>query len=149
MKIYRSIRWGNGVLCPHCGSDNIYNRGSQDDDTRKYSCNSCRKNFNDFTNTIFANSKIPLRKLLYILVNIKFKSMLQLSKELDIHRNTVGRYHKRIRDFLLENNENPSFNGDVEMDEAYIIAGEKGKKKLENRWTTTKKSLKKSRSRHI
>jgi hypothetical protein len=66
------------------------------------------------------------------LVNVKFKSTLQLSKELGLHRNTVGRYHKRICEFLLENNENPSFDGDVEMDEAYIIAGEKGKKKFKN-----------------
>jgi transposase-like protein len=49
MKIYRSIRWGNGIVCPHCGSDNSYDRGPQDDNTRKYSCNSYKKNFNDFT----------------------------------------------------------------------------------------------------
>jgi transposase-like protein len=54
MKIYRSIRWKNGLSCPHYGSDDIYNRGPQDDNTLKYSCNSCRKNFNDFTDNIFA-----------------------------------------------------------------------------------------------
>jgi transposase-like protein len=132
MKIYRSIRWKNGLLCPYCGSDDIYNRGSQDDNTHKYSCNSCRKNFNDFTNTIFAYSKIPFGKLLYILINIKFKSVLQLSKELDLHRNTVGRYRKRIHDFLLEDNENISFDGDAEMDETYITTGAKGIKKPKN-----------------
>jgi hypothetical protein len=58
--------------------------------------------------------------------------VLQLSKELDLHRNTVGRYHKRICDLLLENNENPSFDGDTEMDEVYIIAGAKGIKKPKN-----------------
>jgi transposase-like protein len=114
MKIYRAIRWKNGLSCPHCDSDDVYNRGSQNDNTRRYSCNSCRKNFNDFTNTIFAYSKIPFGKLLYILINIKNKSILQLSKELNLHRNTVGRYNKRIHDFLLKNNENPSSDNDTE-----------------------------------
>jgi transposase-like protein len=111
MEIYRSVRWLNIVFCPYCGSYEIYNRGYQDEYIRRCSCKSCGKNFNDFTKTLFANSKIPFGKLLYILVNMKFKSVLQLSKELNLHRNTVGRYHKKIRDFLLENNENPKFNG--------------------------------------
>ncbi|MDR2873962.1 MAG: hypothetical protein LBV42_04385 [Methanobrevibacter sp.] len=49
------------------------------------------------------------------MINIKFKSAPQLSKELDIHRHTVGRYHKKIHEYLLENNLNLD---DVEMDEA-------------------------------
>jgi hypothetical protein len=65
--------------------------------------------------------KYPWEELFYILINIKFESGLQLSKELDLHRNTVGRYHKRIHDFLLENNENSSFDGAVEMDELILL----------------------------
>ncbi|MDR2545405.1 MAG: hypothetical protein LBD03_07715, partial [Methanobrevibacter sp.] len=57
-------------------------RGSQDEYIRRYSCKSCGKNFNDFTKTLFANSKIPFRKLLYILVNMKFKSVYNFLKNL-------------------------------------------------------------------
>ena len=60
---------------------------------------------------------------------MKTKSVNQLAKELHLHRNTVGRYHKRIREFLFENHVDPTFNGEIEMDEVYIIAGEKGIKK--------------------
>jgi len=54
-----------------------------------------------------------------------------LAKELKLHRNTIGRYHKRIREYLLKNHDQPTFNGEIEIDEAYIIAGEKGIKKTQ------------------
>jgi hypothetical protein len=45
--------------------------------------------------------------------------VLQLSKELDLHRNTVGRYHKRICDFFyLRIMKILHLIGDTEMDEA-------------------------------
>jgi hypothetical protein len=48
-----------------------------------------------------------------------------MAKKLKIHRNIVGRYHERIRKFLLENHVDSTFNGEIEMDETYIIAEEK------------------------
>jgi hypothetical protein len=73
--------------------------------------------------------KFFLVKFFIFIVHINTKSINQLAKELKLHRNTVGRYHKRIREYLLENHENISFNGEIEMDEVYIIAGDKGVKK--------------------
>jgi transposase-like protein len=128
LMIFRSVRWADGVYCPKCKSFKIQNRGQQSDSNR-YSCVNCGNNFSDFTNTPFEYSKIPFGKILYILVHLNTKSTSQLAKELKLHRNTVGRYHKRIREFLVENHVNPTFNGEIEMDEAYIIAGEKGIKK--------------------
>jgi len=116
MMIYRSIRWANGVYCPKCKSFNINHRGSQGNSLR-YSCKECGANFSDFTDTPFEYSKIPFRKMIYILVHIGTKSVSQLAKELKLHRNTVGRYHKRIREYLLKNNKDPTFDGELEMDE--------------------------------
>lgn len=128
MNIFRSIRWANGVFCPKCKSFSIHHRGNHGH-SLKYSCKKCNNNFSDFTDTLFEYSKIPFGKMIYILINIGYKSVNQLSKELKLHRNTVGRYHKRIREFLEKNNKNPQFDGELEMDEVYIIAGEKGLKK--------------------
>ena len=64
-------------------------------------------------------------------MHIGTKSATKLAKELKLHRNTVGTYHKKIREFLLENNIDPEFNGEIEMDEFYVIAGEKGIKKTQ------------------
>lgn len=128
LEIFRGIRWADGVYCPKCKSFNINNRGKQGN-SHRYSCTDCGNNFSDFTNTPFEYSKIPLSKMIYILVNIGNKSVNQIAKELKLHRNSVGRYHKRIREYLVENHVDPKFNGEIEMDEAYIIAGEKGIKK--------------------
>ena len=75
------------------------------------------------------NGNVSLGKIVYILVHIGTKSVSKLAKELKLHRNTVGKYHKKIREFLLENNVDPEFNGEIEMDELYVVAGEKGIKK--------------------
>jgi hypothetical protein len=97
---------------------------------RDYSCIKCGNNFSDFTSTLFEYSEIPFGKILYILINMKTKSVSQLAKELYLYRNTVGRHHKRIREFLVENHVDHTFNGEIEMDEVYIVAGEKGIKKI-------------------
>ena len=125
LALFRSIRWPDGVYCPECKLFTVNCRGEQSD-SKRYSCTSCGNNFSDFTNTPFEYSKIPFGKILYMIVHLNSKSVNQLAKELHLHRNTVGRYHKRIRDFLVENHVDPTFNGEIEMDEAYIIAGEKG-----------------------
>ena len=131
MKIFRSVRWADGVYCPECKSfDHIISRGTQGK-SQRYTCTKCNNNFSDFTNTFVESAKIPLGKILYMLVHIKVKSMKTLAKELKIHRNTVQRYHKRIRDFLVESPEDIQFDGEIEMDEIYVIAGEKGLKKTQ------------------
>ena len=117
MKIFRHIKWTNGVYCPKCKSFDVYNRGEQKEKNKrpnKYSCNSCGNNFNDFTDTLFENGNVSLGKILYILVHIGTKSVSKLAKELKLHRNTVGKYHEKIREFLLENNVDPKFNGEIE-----------------------------------
>jgi transposase-like protein len=130
LRLFKGIRWVNGVYCPKCKSFHVHSKGSRGSSTR-YQCPSCGNNFSDFTDTPFEYSKIPFGKMLYILIHIGTKSVVQLSKELNLHRNTVGRYHKRIREYLLENHVDPSFDGEIEMDEVYIIAGEKGVKKTQ------------------
>ena len=117
MKIFRHIRWTNGVYCPKCKSFDVYNCGEQKGKNKqpnRYSCSSCGNNFNDFTDTLFENGNVSFGKILYMLVRIETKSDSKLAKELKLHRNTVGKYHKKIREFLLENNVDPKFNGKIE-----------------------------------
>jgi len=109
LKVFRSIRWADGVSCPKCKSLKIQSRGKQGESNR-YSCMKCENNFSDLTNTPFEYSKIPLGKILYILIHFYSKSINQLAEELDLHRNTVARYHKRIDEILRETYEDPIFN---------------------------------------
>lgn len=65
--IFRSIRWSNGVYCPKCKSFEVYKRGKRGR-IHRYSCKSCGSNFNDFTDTIFNKSKVPMGEMLYNIV---------------------------------------------------------------------------------
>jgi DNA-directed RNA polymerase subunit RPC12/RpoP len=66
MKIFRNVKWADGVYCPRCKSfKHIVNRWSQGK-TKKYSCTSCGNNFSDFTSTPFYNAKISFGKIPYI-----------------------------------------------------------------------------------
>nr|WP_245536586.1 transposase [Thiothrix nivea] len=41
----RSVRWPNGVICPHCGSQDTIRRGKDDtqQERQRYQCKDCQK----------------------------------------------------------------------------------------------------------
>ena len=69
-----SIRWENGVFCPHCGcfgADYIEaENGERKTRTGKvtyrrvWRCQNCKKQFSVLVGTIFEDSRIPLSKWL-------------------------------------------------------------------------------------
>lgn len=128
MGFFRSIRWADGIRCPFCNSNDIHNRGNRNNN-RRYTCKDCGINFNDFTNTVFHKSKVPMGAMLYILMNLRNKSIKQLSEELEYSRVTIARIADKFRTSILKNNENPNISGEIEFDEMYISSGDKGVKK--------------------
>lgn len=128
MDFFRNIRWSNGVYCPNCGSFKVIKKGSQGR-THRYFCNSCEKNFSDFTGTEFAKCHVPIGVVFYIMMNLDKKSSKLISEEIGYSRQTVYRISNLIRDSLLKNHENPKIDGKIEIDEMYISAGNKGIKK--------------------
>jgi transposase-like protein len=127
----RAIRWSEGVDCPRCKSHSLQKRGIQSG-SQRYSCNNCGLNFSDLTGTIFANRKIPLGEMFYILHNIDFESVKRLSEELERDWSTVDSLVKDFKRNLAENDGDPILTGEVEIDEMYIHAGNKGIKKTPN-----------------
>jgi transposase-like protein len=93
IELFRKLRWSEGVYCPNCHSFHIEKRGPQGK-IHRYQCKNCQNNFNDFTNTIFHNSQIPIGKMLYIFFNIKNKTTTELSQETKITRQTIYRIKK-------------------------------------------------------
>jgi hypothetical protein len=67
--------------------------------------------------------------IFYILFNLPFKSVNMLSKELPYSRKTITRIANLIRVNLEDNYKPPKLSGDIEFDEMYIAAGNKGVKK--------------------
>lgn len=96
MEIFRRIKWANGVHCPECNSFSIHKRGFQGK-SRRYSCNNCRLNFSDLTGTIFANKKLSMGEMFYILMNLDKKSIKRLSEELGHKWDSVYRLAKACK----------------------------------------------------
>lgn len=72
------LRWSNGVICPHCGSDaadyirpmngvSRKTRTGAPSERRVWRCADCRKQFSVITGTVFHGTKIPLRKWVLVI----------------------------------------------------------------------------------
>ncbi len=85
-----SVRWGGHIICPHCGSHNIYTRTGKR--TGIHDCRDCLSYFSVRTGTVFENSRIALRDwihAIYLLMTAhKDISSIQLSKEMGVTQKT-------------------------------------------------------------
>ena len=114
---FESIRWPDGVTCPHCGHDHIYRYKDY-----RYRCAGCGKDFRIKTGTIFGDSKISLRKwflAIYLLItNKKGISSTVLAAQLGVTQKTAWFMNHRIRTTLKREYE--QLRNEVEIDETYI-----------------------------
>lgn len=126
-EVLRAARWSDGVYCLYCSSQNVVKNGLRPDHVQQYRCKSCGKAFNDRTQTIFAHTQMRLHECFYALKEFNNnRSTNQIRKELDRHWKTVNNLLKHamasINPFRLVDN----LEGEVEIDEVYINAGNKG-----------------------
>jgi transposase-like protein len=125
----RSMRWPEGVACPHCSSAAVIKDGRDDaqPDRQRYLCHGCRKRFDDLTGTIFAGHHAPLRTWIicsyFMGLNL---SSLQIAKELDIDRRDAQEMIQQLRQGVVDRRTPVALSGAVECDEVYVVAGHKG-----------------------
>ena len=93
-----SIRWAEGILCPHCQSQDICKSAARQG---FYDCRECRARFNVCTGTVFEKSHVELRKWIhsiYLLMTAqKGVSSLQLSKEIGVTQKAAWSMLSRLR----------------------------------------------------
>lgn len=148
-----AIRWPNGIICAHCRSTRKIYRVAR---PYFYKCADCRKEFSVRKNTIFEESRLPLRKWFMAswLVTSHRKGIpsTQLAREIGVTQKTAWFVLGRLREVWgqMDDRDGP-VGGEVEVDETFIGGKARNKhasKKLhQKRGTADKKPVAGARSR--
>ena len=114
-----SLRWPDGVRCPHCDSIDCSSVRSR----RIWQCKNCRKQFSVKVGSIFEDSPVPLSKWLpamWMLVNCKNGvSSYEIARDLGVTQKTAWFMLHRLRLAIQAKSFN-RMGGHVEMDETFI-----------------------------
>lgn len=140
-KFLESIRWEDGVLCPHCKniganfipSENGYRKTRTGKETyrRVWRCITCKKQFSVLVGTIFEDSRVPLSKWLLAIHELNADkngiSSCELARKLGITQKSAWFMAQRIRFAMARTSLESKLDGTVEVDETYIGGREKNK----------------------
>lgn len=114
-----ALRWPDGVRCPRCKSEKVYNILKRD----QFVCDSCSYQFSATAGTIFHDSHLPLWKWFlatYLMAESKKgMSANQLKRTLAVSYKTAWYLCHRIRKAMQEANPK-KLSGTVEVDETWV-----------------------------
>src|ERR671929_1767975 len=127
--LVRQHRWPEGVRGPGCDSAAGVRDGHDDTQPqrRRYRCKGCAGRFDDLTGTVLAGHHQPLRvwvPCLYLMgLNL---STRQIAQELDLDGSDAQAMTEALRGGLAAKAPAVRLEGEVEIDEVYVVAGHKG-----------------------
>jgi transposase-like protein len=125
--LLESLRWPNGVSCPHCGGADPYRLTAKPTSKKPgrkglWKCSQCRKQFTVKVGTIFEQSHIPVSKWLMAIHLLcsskKGMSAHQFHRMLGMTYRSAWFMAHRLRHAMDENG--TIFSGTVEVDETYV-----------------------------
>src|SRR3712207_2734497 len=127
--LVRQHRWPDGVWCPTCGSGTVIRDGCDDTQPhrQRYRCKTCAGRFDDLTGTVLAGHHQPLRVWVLCLYLMGLNlSNRQIAQELGLSGSDVQVMTEQLRRGLVAKAPAAMLEGEVEIDEVYIVAGHKG-----------------------
>ena len=128
-ELVRQHRWPNGIRCPRCESSSVTRHGRDDTQPhrQRYRCAGCGARFDDLTGTILAGHHQPLRIWVLCLYFMGLNlSNRQIAQELGLDGSDVQAMTEQLRRGLVAKIAPVRLEGEVEIDEVYVVAGHKG-----------------------
>lgn len=128
LRIFRFLRWRDGIYCPICGSRSVKRNGHYRA-YQRYLCKACGGSFNDKTGTVFHYSHISLG-VWFLVIHLAFileKSTRAAAKEACLRYRTCYRMVRSVMDRIYMSKMEDRLRGVVEADEFYVTAGSKGR----------------------
>lgn len=121
------LRWPNGVICPYCDHEKVYETKGPNPKRKQWKCADCRRKFSVTTASIFEGSHIHLGKWIFAIFMMasskKGISAKQLQRELGITYKAAWFMCHRIRYAMSEEPVAGLLGGAgkrVEIDETYV-----------------------------
>jgi len=127
--LVRQQRWPEGVRCPACSGASVVRDGCDDTQPhrQRYRCKRCAGRFDDLTGTVLAGHHQPLRVWVLCLYFMGLNlSNRQIALELGLSGSDVQLMTEQLRHGLAAKVPAPRLEGEVEIDEVYVVAGHKG-----------------------
>ena len=128
-ELVRQHRWPEGVRCPRCGEARVARDGRDDTqaDRRRYRCAARGTRFDDLTGTVLAGHHQPLRVWVLCLYFMGLNlSNRQIAEELGLSGSDAQLMTEQLRRGLAARTPAATLEGEVEIDEVYVVAGHKG-----------------------
>jgi transposase-like protein len=128
-ELIRQHRWPDGVYCPLCNGRSVIRNGRDETHRgrQRYRCQTCGGRFDDLTGAVLAGHHQPLWvRVLCLYLMVLNLSNRQIARELNLNEDDVQAMTSQLREGLVAPSPEVVLDGEVEVDEVYIVAGHKG-----------------------